>query len=106
VSVQATASRADDGFAPSAGGERWIAPAALTFDNAGRVLERARGTPLPTRGIVDLTGLHTVDSSAVAMLLALRRLAAAQRREIAFAGVPPALASLAALYGVEDLVGR
>ncbi len=106
MTVQSMAPRTDDGFATSADGERWIAPGTLTFDNVAGVLERARATPLPTRGIVDLADVHTLDSSAVALLLGLRRLAAAQRTEIAFHSVPPALASLTALYGVEDLVGR
>jgi len=91
-------------FAPSADGTRWIAPSALTFDNAAPALAAARSMSPPASGVVDLSGLHAVDSSAVAVLLALKRRATAQRRRIAFTGTPPALASLASLYGVEDLI--
>ena len=91
-------------FSASADGARWIAPAALTFDNAAPALAAARSMSPPASGVVDLSGLHVADSSAVAVLLALKRRAAAQGRQIAFTGTPPALASLASLYGVEDLI--
>jgi phospholipid transport system transporter-binding protein len=52
----------------------------------------------------DLTGVTEVDSSAVAVLLAWTRLASEQKRPFAIIGAPEALRSLAALYGVAEML--
>ena len=52
-----------------------------------------------------LAGVTEVDSAAVSLLLEWRRAAAKAQREIEFANLPPALTSLAELYGVLDLIG-
>jgi len=43
--------------------------------------------------------------AAVAVLLALKRRAADEGRPLRFVGIPAALASLADLYGVEEILG-
>ena len=96
---------ADATFAASADGARWTVSGALVIANARAALAQARALPLPSSGVVDVARIGAVDSSAVAVLLAVKRGAAAQGREIAFAGVPEALASLASLYGVEEILG-
>ena len=53
-----------------------------------RLLEASSALDLPTSGRVDLSGLRTVDSSALAVLFALKRRAKAQRRELVFEGDP------------------
>jgi ABC-type transporter Mla MlaB component len=93
------------GFACAADGSRWVATGDLTFDNAGPVLARTRALPWPASGVVDVSGLGAVDSTAVALLLAIKRRAATQGREVTFTGVTASLASLAALYGIEDMLG-
>ena len=82
----------------------WTFEGALTFDNAAAVLEASSGLDLPTSGRIDLSGLSTVDSSALAVVFALKRRAKAHRRELVFEGVPPGLASLAHVYGVDGLL--
>jgi phospholipid transport system transporter-binding protein len=86
------------------GGARWRFDGALTMDSAADALEAARALPLPGTGVVDFSGLAQADSAALAVMIALRRRGAAERRPIALAGVPEALASLAVLYGVESLL--
>ena len=93
------------GFAPLAEGERWTYAGALTHANAGNALAAADELPLPAAGEIDLRGIGAVDSAAVAVLLALKRRAAAETRPLQFAHVPAALAALADLYGVEEILG-
>ena len=96
---------AGTGFTRTADGARWIAAGALTFADAGQVLAGARALPLPTTGVVECSGIAAIDSAAVALLLAVQRGATAQGVTLAFTGVPSALATLARLYGVEEILG-
>jgi phospholipid transport system transporter-binding protein len=88
----------------SADNDRWTFTGELTFDDATAVLGASNALPLPTSGIVDLSGLAHADSAALAVLLALRRRAAAEGRRLAFASVPGMLDSLARVYGIEDIL--
>ena len=88
----------------TAAGDRWSFQGVLVFDDAMQVLEAAASLPLPSSGAVDLAGLAHADSAALAVLLALRRRAAAEGRNITFASVPPMLDSLARVYGIEEIL--
>jgi phospholipid transport system transporter-binding protein len=92
------------GFYADPDGARWIYTGALTFANASSVFAAAAATPLPTSGEVDLSGIVAVDSSAVAVLLALSRRAREEGTPLVFAKIPAALRALADLYSVEDLL--
>ena len=96
---------ADAGFTCTADGARWIVTGVLTFATAAPVLAAARALPLPAAGVVDCGGIAAVDSAAVALLLAVKRGAAAQGVTLAFTGMPAALAALASLYDVEEMLG-
>jgi phospholipid transport system transporter-binding protein len=96
---------AGSGFAPGEKGARWTCTGELTSANAGPVLAAAGALALPGAGEVDLAGLAGIDSAAVAVLLALKRRAAEEGRPLRFVGIPAALASLAQLYGVEEILG-
>ena len=84
--------------------DRWRFMGALTFDDAAEVFDAAKAMPLPASGIVDLGGLTHADSSALAVVLAVKRRAAVERRPLAIASVPPSLRTLAVVYGVEALL--
>jgi phospholipid transport system transporter-binding protein len=88
--------RADDG--------RWLLAGPLTINNIVGVLAASVGVPLPTTGRVDLKGVDPVDSAGVALLLEWKRRAVAEGVELAFENVPPSMASLAELYGVDGLL--
>jgi len=92
------------GFAPDHDGAQWIYMGALTFANAGPVLGATSSMALPTDGQVDLENLDGIDSSAVAVLLALKRRAESEGKPLRFVHVPAALAALAAVYGVESIL--
>ncbi len=100
------AGRADTGavFRATPDGARWIAAGALTFDNAVAAHAAAQALPLPASGVVACEGITAADSAAVAILLAVKRRAAAEGRAIVFADPPAELATLAALYGVEAIL--
>jgi len=97
----APASR-DGGFAVTAKG--WTYAGKLTFTDAAAVFAASRELALPDTGIVDLAGLETADSSALAVLLALKRRAAVEGSRLEFTSVPPGIHALAHVYGVEELL--
>ena len=81
----------------------WRFDGALTLENAAAVMEACQALPFPASGRVDLAGLRHADSAALAVIMALRRRAHAEGRALMLTGMPPGIASLAAVYGVEDL---
>lgn len=54
--------------------------------------------------VVDLTGVSDADSAAVAVLLAWVRAARDRNQQLAIINVPESIRSLAALYGVTELL--
>jgi phospholipid transport system transporter-binding protein len=86
-------------------GERCRIEGPLTLENIVAVLESAR-RDIPASGplTVDLAGVTEVDSSAVSLLLELRRGARRAARSLEFVNLPENLKSLAQLYGVTELL--
>jgi phospholipid transport system transporter-binding protein len=80
----------------------------LTFPRLPEILAQTeaftRRPDLPDCLSIDLSGVGEVDSSAVALLLRWRREPERLQRRIQFINLPAALASLAALYGVTEIV--
>jgi phospholipid transport system transporter-binding protein len=89
-----------------AAGDRWMLAGALNVDTAANVLEASRDAELPASGIVSLARVDAVDSAAVAVLLAWRRRAIAEGKNLSFTDVPATLSALAELYDVEELISR
>jgi phospholipid transport system transporter-binding protein len=94
----------DAGFAPDGEGARWSYLGALNFANAAPVLAAAARIALPSNGEVDLKNMRPIDSAAVAVLLALKRRAEAERQPLRFVHMPEALLSLADVYGVGSIL--
>jgi phospholipid transport system transporter-binding protein len=76
----------------------------LTIENITRVLEESERLFTTHEIIVDLAAVTDVDSSAVSLLLQWQRAARTGGRTIQYVNLPPNLKSLAALYGVADLI--
>ncbi len=89
----------------SASGDRWQYQGELTFATAGAALAASARLPLPPSGSVDCSGMAALDSTAVAVLLALLRRAAGEHRPLTFANPPPPLRALADLYDVSEILG-
>jgi len=74
----------------------------LVLENATRMLAEGEAAIRAGAGVFDLAGVDQMDSSALSLLLALRR--SAQAIPLKFVNVPASLTSLAVLYGISDLV--
>lgn len=76
----------------------------LTFDTARAALERGLAALRTGQTVFDLDKLKLADSSGVAVLLAMQRAARKAGLTVSFINLPVSLKSLAALYGVDDLL--
>ena len=81
---------------------------ALNFVSMPRVLEEtalyAAQENLPSCLAIDFANVTDIDSSAVALLLHWRREAARLGKTLRYVRLPQNLASLAQLYGVDDMI--
>lgn len=84
-----------------------LLPELVTLSVASGVLQTmsmALEKQTDTAATVDAQGLETFDSSAVAVLLELRRSLAQNGRHLQVVNLPPKLRELVALYGVSELL--
>ena len=84
-----------------------VLPAELTHEQARAglgLLRRAAAAEGGTEVLVDATALTRFDSSALAVLLALRRSCRRAGQTLAVRGMAPRLRVLAGLYGVNPLL--
>lgn len=85
-------------------------PAQLTLPQARAALEvllaalRGQTQAQQAQWVCDASALQVFDSSALAVLLECRRHALAAGKTFAVHALPPALAGMAALYGVAELL--
>ncbi|MDX5364073.1 MAG: STAS domain-containing protein [Pseudazoarcus pumilus] len=77
---------------------------ALTMDSAAGHLRSGREMVASGDVLVDLSAISGFDSAALALLLDWMRESAARGGRLTLAAVPPGLASLAQLYGVDELL--
>lgn len=78
--------------------------ATLTADNAQTALQQGLDAIAAGQTEFDLAGLTTVDSAAVATLLAWKRAAVERGADMVFHHVQSNLRSLADLYGVNEML--
>jgi phospholipid transport system transporter-binding protein len=74
----------------------------LVLDRATRLLAEAEAALAGGARVFDLSGVGHMDSSALSLMLSLRRRAAGE--PLAFRAVPESLLSLAKLYGIADQI--
>jgi phospholipid transport system transporter-binding protein len=80
-------------------------PAVLTIVEARAEAERlVAALAAEDQPVLDASGLQTLDTSAIAVLLECRRVAQAAGKTLQVVGAPPKLGQLAKLYGVEGLI--
>ena len=81
-------------------------PAVLTHGQALEVAQglKAQVAAQPVNLVLDASALMQFDSSALAVMLACRREAAAAGKTFAVYGLPARLKQLAGLYGVAALI--
>lgn len=82
-------------------------PERMTLEQAVPVLGQLRGVLLQQPGpaaVLDAAALRECDSSAVAVLLELRRVLAQQGKALQLLNSPQRLRDLVTLYGVQELL--
>ncbi len=84
-------------------------PQELTYRQARECLMRLR--PLVQGAVgqrvqIDASAVQVFDSSALAVLLALRRAALEVKKQLLVLGLPAGLQSMAAMYGIQDLLNE
>ncbi len=77
---------------------------AMVIASAAELREAGEQALLNGVSVVDLADVAEADSSAVAILLAWARVASERKQALAIVGVPTSIRSLAALYGVAELL--
>lgn len=81
-------------------------PAELTMGHARAVLAQlAAALRQSADAVIDASGLQSLDTAAIAVLMECSRQAAAQGKALRVTGAPPKLGQLARLYGVDGLLG-
>ena len=84
-----------------------VLPPELTHRQAAaclRMLVQGLKTHREGAVVVDANALKVFDTSALAVLLECRRAAVAERKGLVVKAMPAGLASLAGLYGVQELL--
>jgi phospholipid transport system transporter-binding protein len=76
---------------------------ALTIASAVALCEEGK-QQLNGDMVIDLAGVTEVDSTALSVLFEWRRTAREKNVQVSFRNLPDSMKSLAALYGVADLV--
>lgn len=80
-------------------------PAVLTIAEArATVSQLVEAISADSAPVLDASGLQTLDSAAIAVLLECRRSAQAAGKSLHIVGAPPKLGQLARLYGVDGLL--
>ena len=76
---------------------------ALTIANAAALCEEGK-RQLNGDVVIDLAAVTEIDSTALSVLFEWRRTARQKNLHVSFRNLPDSMKSLAALYGVADLV--
>jgi phospholipid transport system transporter-binding protein len=82
----------------------WPAPARLVHDTVPQALIQARAALAKGAQGIDLAALQDLDSSAVAMLVELKRACRKQGKALDLVNSPEGLKALARLYEVEAML--
>jgi phospholipid transport system transporter-binding protein len=87
-------------------GERYLLKGPVTLVNAGELLAEGERLFSGQRMIVDFAGVTDADSSALSLMLEWGRRAKRRGAQMSFANLGDGIESLAALYGLSDLIPR
>lgn len=83
----------------------WKLKGNLVVDKANLVMAESLTLPMDTTElVVDFADVNTVDTTALALVLAWKRRAKEEFSNISFINLPDNLISLAALYGIQDFI--
>ncbi|WP_047532496.1 STAS domain-containing protein [Methylotenera sp. N17] len=83
---------------------RWQLSGDLIIENINQVLDASKALTLSNPTQLDFTAVTDADTSAISLVLELKRRASAENMELSLTNVPANLVSLMQLYGVDDFV--
>jgi len=96
---------AETGSLAPAGEGRFALSGALVFGNAARLLAEGERAFEPLQSVeVDLAGVTRADSAGLALLIEWSLAARDAGRRVGYCNVPPAVASLAGISDVSELI--
>jgi phospholipid transport system transporter-binding protein len=81
-------------------------PATMTLANATALRGAVGAWPAGGELVMDLAGVKEVDSSALSLLFEWQRQATSSNARVRYRNIPANLQSLAALYGVTELLAK
>lgn len=85
-------------------GDRLRVTVPMVIANASALLEAGRSRLTGGDAVFDLAGVSEADSSSLTLLFAWQRTAEARSARLRIVNPPASMVSLAALYGVSDLL--
>lgn len=85
-------------------GDRWNVQGDILIGTANALLKASQQLAMQANTVVDLKEVGNVDTAAISLILEWKRRAKRENRVLALANMPDNLKSLAALYGVSDIV--
>ena len=85
-------------------GNRLLLEGAVTVGTVPSLLDAGAARLRDGVEVVDFAAVTEVDSAALALALAWLRAAHASGRTLRFANLPPAMANLARLYAIDELL--
>ncbi len=85
-------------------GDRLAVEGAMTLPQASALLAAGAGAMAKDPAVIDLAAVSEVDSSAIAVVFAWMREAERQGKRFQIVNPPRDMLSLAAVYGVSDLL--
>lgn len=87
-------------------GNRWLVTGEILVDNANAVLQESTALQIDQNLVIDLAAVSNLDTAALSLLLEWQRRAEVAGKKVEFVNLPESLVSLAALYGVTDLIPK
>lgn len=85
-------------------GNRWELEGDILMDSANQLLEKSKALTLSDSAVIDFSQVAEIDTATVSLMLEWRRRALGEKKQLSFINFPEGLTSLAALYGVADLI--
>ena len=83
---------------------RWLISGDLIIDHVTQVVNASKALSFVSPAQLDFSKVTDVDTSAVSLILELKRRANAEKVELSLVNVPDNLTSLMQLYGVDAFI--
>ena len=84
---------------------RWQLSGDVVISSAKAILTASQGFAIANDTAVDFAQAADIDTTALSLILEWKRRAQTENKTLSFINLPANLNSLAALYGVEDMIG-